>query len=468
MISLHSSPLGEIGTRDTGGMSIYIRRLAGALAGHGHGIDIFTRRQHPMQESVVGLTERVRVIHLDAGGCEPLPPPALSAHLREFTAGLNRMRSTESVAYDLVHSHYWLSGQVGRCVARGWRVPHVIVFHTLGKLKNRVFEAPVEPETRLRAERDLCADSHRIIATTEAEKSALVELYGAPGERVAVIPCGVDLTGFQPVNRGEARHLLGVHQDDPLVLYVGRFDPVKGLDDLLTAMALIRADRPVRLMVVGGDGDAAAEARSIRELSARLGVSDRVTFAGRVSHEDLPVYYSASDVLAVPSHYESFGLVALEALACGTPIVATPVGAMNALLADGRGGLLVAPRDPAGLAEGIRQVLEDRVTGGYTSGGARSLAMPFGWDVVAAQVETEYARLLSNGVSGARTAADGPAALRRRPDPFARRGAMGTPRTDLADGDRRPRRAPFHTEAFKEAHDYGTAGGCLGGGGSSR
>lgn len=468
MISLHSSPLGEIGTRDTGGMSIYIRRLAGALACHGHRIDVFTRRQHPGQEPVVGLADGVRVIHLDAGGWEPLPPPALSAHLREFTAGLNRMRSTEGVAYDLVHSHYWLSGLVGRSVARAWRVPHVIVFHTLGKLKNRVFGVPVEPESRLRAERDLCADAKRIIATTEAEKSALVELYGAPGERVAVIPCGVDLTGFQPVNRGDARHLLGVPRDDPLVLYVGRFDPVKGLEDLLTAMALVRGDRPVKLMVVGGDGDAAAEARSIRELSARLGVRDRVTFAGRVSHEELPVYYSASDVLAVPSHYESFGLVALEALACGTPIVATPVGAMSALLADGRGGLLVAPRDPAGLAEGIRQVLESRKTGGVTSGGARSLAVPFGWDVVAAQVESEYARLLSNGVSGVHPAADGPAALQRRPDPLARRGAMGSPRKAMADEDRRPGWAPFQTEVIKEAHDYGATGGCLGGGGSSR
>ncbi len=393
MISLHSSPLGEVGTRDTGGMSIYIRRLAEALAARGHRVDIFTRRQHGGQEPVVNLTDAVRVIHLKAGGWEPLPPPALAAHVREFTIGLNRMQGAHGIAYDLVHSHYWLSGLVGRSVAAAWGAPHVVVFHTLGELKNRVFSSPVEPRVRLRSERLLCRESDRIIATTETEREALTGLYEAPSERVAVIPCGVDLTGFRPMNQMESRRLLGMPSGDT-VLYVGRLDPVKGLEDLVAALPRVDQGRPLQLMVVGGDGDVAHEAGAVRELAARLQVSDRVTFAGRVPHEDLPAYYCACDLLAVPSHYESFGLVGLEALACGTPVVSTPVGAMKGLLADGRAGRLVPCRDPAGLAEGIRRVLRGRHGGRYPTGVVRSVALPYDWDVVAGKVESEYFRLL--------------------------------------------------------------------------
>lgn len=395
MISLHSSPLGEVGTRDTGGMSIYIRELAKGLAGLGHCVDIFTRRQQKSQDQFTRLTDNVRVVHLDAGGLDPLPPPALSRHLREFACGMEKLRSREGLSYDLVHSHYWLSGLVGRKVTRAWRIPHVVLFHTLGMLKNQAFQAPIEPEARIRAERELCGECERVLATTDEERTALADRYQASRSRIAVIPCGVDLTRFRPVDPRKAREFLGVGPGDEILLYVGRFDPVKGIDDLLHAVAMLRARSSLKLMLVGGDGESASEAMPVRDLGDRLGLGDRITFAGRVGHEILPFYYSAADALVVPSHYESFGLVALESLACGTPVVATPVGAMKRLLANGRGGVLVDARAPMSLADGIRRVLADREAGRYPGDGVRTVARPFDWATIAERVEAEYQILVS-------------------------------------------------------------------------
>lgn len=395
MISVHSSPLGEIGTRDTGGMSIYVRALAAGLAGLGHCVDIFTRRRRRDQPRCIRSAENVRVIHVDAGGWEPLPPPALSRHVSEFVRGMEHLRSSEDRAYDLVHSHYWLSGLVGHRIARWWRIPHVVLFHTLGLLKNRALEAPVEPETRVWTEKALCGQCERVIATTEVEGRELAELYDAPSRKIRVIPCGVDLMRFKPQDKQKARGSLGLTRDEAIVLYVGRFDPIKGISELLGAMAMMQTDRPVKLILVGGDGDSAAEARAVRALTDRLDLGDRAVFVGRVAHKHLPAYYGAADVLAVPSHYESFGLVALEALACGTPVVAPSVGVMSMLLADGCCGALVKARDPKSLADGLRGVLAARKAGRYEAEDIRARVISFDWAVIAERVEAEYLDLLS-------------------------------------------------------------------------
>ncbi len=468
MISLHSSPLGAVGTRDTGGMSIYIRELAKGLAGLGHSVDIFTRRQHKGQDPFLVLTEGVRVVYLDAGGWEPMPPAALSRHVQEFTRGVECLRAREGLAYDLLHSHYWLSGLVGRRLALSWRIPHVVLFHTLALLKNRALGAAIEPQSRILAERELCRDSDGIIATTNAERAALADWYDAPRNRVTVIPCGVDLNRFRPLNRYEARRSLGVAANDPVLLYVGRFDPVKGLSDLLGAMSLIQNGRPVNLMLVGGDEDSASESRPVSALVDELDLGGRVTLAGRVAHERLPLYYSAADALVVPSHYESFGLVGLEALACGTPVVATSVGAMRGLLADGRGGVLVRGGDPGALADGLRRMLSEREAGRYAVDRVRAVVRTFDWSQIAAQMEANYWKMLSRADRGAPCVPEGwPVLMSRTSDGAFERVARGVSDRD-SRGDERSSWSNSGNDRQKDFHGSRAEGRCYGGGGSSR
>jgi D-inositol-3-phosphate glycosyltransferase len=392
MLSVHSCPVGELGTKDTGGMSVHVRELAREMGRRGHFVDIYTRFHGSSCDRVVNLSANVRLVHLGAGDGEAVDKAGLFPYLEDFFRELESWRRAEALRYDLLHSHYWLSGRVGLWAQERWRVPHLLMFHTLGAVKNALSHRQVEPELRITTEKHLAAHCDRILAASEREKEHLIRFCGVPRETVGVVPCGVDLERFRPVGKARAREQLGLDPDEPVLLYVGRFAALKGIDRLLETTAHLKRNRDLRLLVVGGDGEKTPESQELKSLSRRFGILDRVTFTGRVDHEDMPLYYSAADVLALPSHYESFGLVALESLACGTPVVTTRVGAMDKIIRQGETGCVVQDASPLALAEAVEAFLS----------GAKALpvevirasVLDWTWSSAASAMTAEYSLLL--------------------------------------------------------------------------
>jgi D-inositol-3-phosphate glycosyltransferase len=389
MLSVHSSPTGPLGARDTGGMSVYIRQVARRLARRGHQVDVFTRAcgQAPAPE---WIDSGVRLIRLDMGpGAEP-DRAGLLPNLPVFFAELERVRRREGRRYDLIHSHYWLSGLVGLWARQAWGAPHVVTFHTLGAVKNRLLGLEAEPQPRLSVESRLARDSDQILVTCRRERQHLLRWHPEAAGRVALIPCGVDLCLFRPMPRARARQELGFDARQRLILYVGRFAPEKGLERLLLSMAQLAGRTAPALLVVGGDGAQSAARQRMEALARSLGGGVRITFVGQVEQRRLPAYYSAVDALVVPSHYESFGLVALEALACGTPLAATRVGVMEELVGDGSGGALAADDSDEALATAIETVLRTTAGDDTARQHRRRIAAGYSWSRVAAAVERLY------------------------------------------------------------------------------
>jgi D-inositol-3-phosphate glycosyltransferase len=415
MLSIHSSPIGELGRRDTGGMSVYIRELARELGERGHRVDIFTRLHDSSLQPQLQLYENVRLLHLPAGTDRVLPALALYPYLIDFYRELERFRATEGVCYDLIHSHYWLSGQVGKWLKNSRKIPHMVMFHTLGALKNITAREEQESGLRIATERKLVRDCQRVLAATEREKEHLVRFYSAEPEKVGVVPCGVNLSLFRLMDKRTARRQLGLADDESIVLFVGRLAPIKGIDRLLKAVTHLQTIKALRLLIIGGDDHDTPESQNLRRLAWQLGIQDHVTFLGRVEHEELPPYYCAADVLALPSHYETFGLVALEALASGTPVVATQVGAMEEILRQGKTGCVVANGAPQALAAGIEKFLAQGSVGPWSAHAIRDSVKDFGWSDVALKIIHEYTKLLQHdyrpGIAGSPAEAAVAAAL---------------------------------------------------------
>ncbi len=396
MFSIHSCPVGELGTKDTGGMNVYIRELAGELGNRGHRVDIYTRVHDPNDPQVIHLNENVRVIHLRAGKNGYMHKVAIYPYLDDFTGTLENFILRENLHYDLIHSHYWLSGQVGRWAQARWNVPHMLMFHTLGAVKNSTGVGEDEPLLRITTERQIVQNCHRIIAATEREKSELMRFYCAESGKMNVVPCGVNMEVFQPVDKGSARRQLGFSDDEKIVLYVGRFAALKGIDRLLKAMTHLRHHNGLKLVIVGGDGHGAPEFEAIQRLSSELGINDMISFIGRIEQGDLPPYYSAADLLAVPSYHESFGLVALEALACGTPVVATEVGAMNSVICEGKTGSVVADSRPQAFARAIHDFFSKPRHAMESADSIRNSVRQFNWSHVAKAMIEKYESMLAD------------------------------------------------------------------------
>jgi D-inositol-3-phosphate glycosyltransferase len=416
VISVHPSPHDQPGSGDSGGMNVYIRSVAERLAEQGIAVDIFTRCHGQGGPEVQDLAPGGRLIRVKAGPCAPVPKDELPRYLPEFLDSV----LTRAVAdpadpathrhspYDVVHSHYWLSGWVGTQAKEIWGVPHVASFHTLGKVKNANLpdgDRP-EPPVRLDGEERVVHASDRILAPTRTEADDLVSLYGADPGRIRIVPPGVDRAVFRRRSKAEAKsrlHLTGAR----LVLFVGRLQPFKGPDVAIRAVAEAVARRPdlmsnVILGVVGGSsarpGDQDEVAR-LMELSAALGVADRVVFYPPQPHQRLAEFYSAADVLLLPSRTESFGLVALEAQACGTPVVATGSGGLPHVVLDGETGFLVRSRDAGRYAERLLQILSDRALAARLSRGAFRHAERFSWDATTADVRRVYREVLADGAA---------------------------------------------------------------------
>ena len=332
MLSVHSCPVGELGTKDTGGMSVYIRELAREIGKRGHWVDIYTRIHDPRDRLIYELGENARLIHLKAGDNGDMNKLAIYPYLADFTFALENFRKHDGRHYNVVHSHYWLSGRVGGWLKDLWGVPHVVMFHTLGKVKNAVGVGEDEPSLRLVTENEVINRCHRIIAATEREKLDLIRYYKALPETIRVVPCGVNMDLFMPMERANVRKQLHLEHEKNIILYVGRIDPLKGIDRLLRASAHLRRRKGFKLIIIGGNDHFQPELQRLKWFTRELGIQDLVMFAGRVKQEDLPLYYNAANVVVVPSYHESFGLVALESLACGTPVVATKVGGLENII----------------------------------------------------------------------------------------------------------------------------------------
>jgi D-inositol-3-phosphate glycosyltransferase len=397
MLSVHTCPLAALGAKETGGMNVYVRELSRELGRMGVAVDVFTRSQNPAIPRVVRMGEGVQVVHLPAGPEAPMARAEIHAHVEEFVDGVDAWRRARGVEYDLIHAHYWLSGVAALALRRRWTAPVLQMFHTLGRLKNRVARhaGELEPAVRLREETRIVGAADRIVAANVVERAELLRDYGARAPRIATIPCGVDTARFAPGDRTAARRQLGL-DDGPVLLWVGRLAPIKGLDTLLDAVGRLHAGGiGVRLLLVGGDADEPANGHetSLRAQIRRLGLDAAVSFVGPQPQDRLPAYYVAADVTVVPSYYESFGMVALEAMACGSPVIASRVGGLVTTVRDGVTGFLVQDGDVDALAERIAALVADADLRWRIGREGVRWAAQHRWPCVAEAVCREYAGL---------------------------------------------------------------------------
>jgi D-inositol-3-phosphate glycosyltransferase len=409
VISLHTSPLDQPGMGDSGGMNVYVLSVAERLAEQGIAVDIYSRCHGENAPQVEHLGSGTRLIHVQAGPCAPLPKESLPSILPRFLDGVLEHAATDGEAhrhspYDVVHSHYWLSGWVGARTKEIWGVPHVTSFHTLGRVKNAALPDGCDPEppARLAGERGVISAADRILAPTPAEADLLVTLYGADPGRIRVVPPGVDRSVFFPRPKEEARARLHL-ANARLLLFVGRLQPFKGPDLALRAMAeasVLAPDvmRDVVMAVVGGSTGRDAdhdEVTGLMELASTLGMADRVVFFPPQPHGRLADFYSAADAVLVPSRSESFGLVALEAESCGAPVIGAATGGLRYLIQDGETGFLVDGYDPAQYADRIVRLLSDRDLAARFSAQAIRHAAIFSWDATASGVRRVYREVLN-------------------------------------------------------------------------
>ncbi len=413
MLSYHTCPLATLGGKHTGGMNVYVRDLTRALGQLGVHVDVFTRSQDEHVPHVLhDLGYGNRIVHIPAGPEKPLPKSELVQHIPAFARGILDFAQRKGLRYHLIHSHYWMSGIAARDLKAAWQAPVVHMFHTLGRMKNRI-AGEQEGDYRIQGEHEVLALADRIVAATPAEEAQLRWLYRVDTDKVVIIPPGVDLSRFYPIPPDEAKAYLGLPPEHQMLLFVGRIEPVKGLDVLLQAMAAMKAqgvfrERAVCLSIIGGDPEESeqaynAEMARIQSLRRAYGLEDLVAFLGRRGQETLPYYYSAAEVVVVPSHYESFGMVALEAMACGTPVVASHVGGLAYLVRDGETGFLVPSGEPEALAARLTLLLEDRTLRTQMGHQAATYARAYAWERIADRMVQLYKEVLGEKQRGRRT-----------------------------------------------------------------
>ena len=400
MISLHTSPLDQPGVGDAGGMNVYVLELARRLAARKVEVDVFTRATGSALPPVVDVSDGIRVHHISAGPYEGLTKHELPAQLCVFAREVLRTEAYNSPGYyDLVHSHYWLSGQVGALARDRWGVPLVHTMHTMAKVKNAALatgDAP-EPMARLIGEEQVVAAADMLVANTDDEARQLIDLYGADPGRVQVVHPGVDLTTFREVRAAEARARLGLSPTGPLITFVGRIQPLKAPDVMLRAVAVLLQQRPelrstLTVAVVGGpSGSGLEHPDSLARLADELGIAELVRFVPPLRQDELVDWYAASTLVCVPSYNESFGLVAIEAQATGTPVVAAAVGGLTTAVHDGVSGLLVGDHEPVSYAAAFDRVLFEPGLRDVLASGAHTHAQRFGWDRTAEAMLKVYA-----------------------------------------------------------------------------
>jgi D-inositol-3-phosphate glycosyltransferase len=406
MLSYHTCPLATLGGKDTGGMNVYVRDLTLELGRMGIHVDVFTRSQDEHVPHVLhDLGFGNRVVHVPAGPETPLPKGELAKHIPQFVEGIKEFAEEKGIHYDLIHSHYWMSGLAAEALSEAWDgTPIVQMFHTLGVMKNRVARSELEREGayRLDGERHVLTRVDRVIAATPAEQAQLEWLYKADMRKVYVIPPGVDVGHFYPIPVDEARQFIGLAPEARMILFVGRIEPLKGLDTLIKAVACLRVKdlaEPVHLAVIGGDPEVApeemsAEMNRIQRICDDLTVGKMVAFLGKRSQDTLPYYYSAAEVVVMPSHYESFGMVALEAMACGTPVIASQVGGLAFLVQDGVTGYHVPDEDDEALCGKLTALLGNASLRRTLGRNGAEYAQNYAWKKIATQIVEVYSDVI--------------------------------------------------------------------------
>jgi D-inositol-3-phosphate glycosyltransferase len=396
MFSMHTSPLAQPGTGDGGGMNVYVRALATALARAGVECDVYTRRDHTGQPALVQVEPGFRVLHVDAGPRTPVPKHALAELVDPFVdASMRRMLEREPI--DVLHANYWLSGAVAHRLKHELDVPMVATFHTLARVKA---EAGVDDdaEHRTRVEHEVVACADLMLASTNDERAQLASLYDAELDRIEVVPPGVDHTVFVPGDRGAARQRLGIVAPRVL-LFVGRIQRLKGADLAIRALAALD-DPKLALVIVGGPSgrDGSTEQARVHALAEELGVSAQIHWVSPRRHDRLADYYRAADVCIVPSRSESFGLVALEAAACGTPVVAAAVGGLRSLVDHENTGFLIEGRDPDDFAAPVAQLFADEILASEMGVSAAARSKRYSWSMTAGRLRRLYGDLVSRGL----------------------------------------------------------------------
>ncbi len=422
MLSYHTCPLATLGGKDTGGMNVYVRELTRCLGMQGVHVDVFTRSQDEHVPHVLhDLGYGNRVVHVPAGPETPLSKEEMASHLPEFVRGVQEFAELKGLRYDLIHSHYWMSGVAALELKKASHtafagLPVVHMFHTLGVMKQRVARSPgeIEGAYRLNGEKEVLRGADRIVAATPAEFAQLQWLYQADTNKIVIIPPGVDLSRFYHIPPDEAKEVIGVPPCENMLLFVGRIEPLKGIDILIQAIKLLRASNIyVCLAVIGGDPDPSPrvfsphsgesisleprneEMERVMAIRAQAGLEDLVTFLGKRSQDTLPYYYSAAEVVVVPSHYELFGMVALEAMACATPVVASQVGGLAFLVQDGVTGYTVPVDDPQALANRLSLILQDHDLRKKLGQQAAQVARQYAWEVIAGRMVKLYEQVLA-------------------------------------------------------------------------
>jgi len=409
MISYHTCPLATLGGKDTGGMNVYVHQLTRTLGKLGIRVDVFTRSQDEHVPHVLhDLGYHNRVVHIPAGPEVPLPKAELERYIPKFVQGIKSFAETKNIHYDLIHSHYWMSGIAAIDLANEWKIPFLHMFHTLGLMKNRIARSPqeIEGEYRIQGEKKVISSANRIIAATLAEKSQLEFLYETPSSKIAVIPPGVDTRHFYPIPKDEAKEVVGIPEKTHTILFVGRIEPLKGIDNLIQAISIIQKRGelqccPHDLVIIGGEPNAKpeemnAEMARLQDMVETLQIENFVIFLGKQDQQMLPYYYSAAEVVVMPSHYESFGMVALEAMACGTPVVASQVGGLAFLVRDGETGFVVPGNDVQALANRLVELIKNQELRNKLGNQSTKYAQLYSWENISEKIAEVYKQLLGD------------------------------------------------------------------------
>jgi len=426
LISIHNDPAAEPGKEEASGQSIYVRQIGEALAKLGWQVDLFTRKAHLDDPTIVQHSPHCRTIRLVAGPQDFVPRDHLLQHLPEFVESFKAFQSKDGANYPLIHTNYWLSGWVGLQLKQDRNIQMLHTYHSLGAVKYRaMLDRPAIANTRLATERQILEEANCVVATSPQELETLQALVSGQGS-VEVVPCGTDIDPVQTLPKTEARAKLGFAPHEQIILYVGRFDTRKGIETLVQAFAQLKGKvggqtaedqtaeaeparhQPVlsphaRLVLVGGteiDPADKVERQRIEQLVQALGLTQQTQFVGQVEHHLVPLYYTAADVCVIPSHYEPFGLVAVEAMACGTPVVASDVGGLKFTVIPEETGLLVPPQNVAGFADAIARILNDELWAGKLRRQASlRVQQNFSWTGVAARLSDLYRRLLAQSLT---------------------------------------------------------------------
>jgi D-inositol-3-phosphate glycosyltransferase len=406
MLSYHTCPLATLGGKNTGGMNVYVRELTRYLGMQDVHVDVFTRSENDHVPHVLhDLGCGNRVVHIPAGPEFSLPKPELAGFIPEFANQILEFSRVKEIHYDLIHAHYWMSGVAALELREQWNVPILQMFHTLGLVKKEIARSPdeLEGDYRFDGENQVIQKVDRILAATQSEVNQLKKLYNADETRITVLPPGVNTDRFYPIPMDEAKEVVGIPKEDRMVLFVGRIEPLKGIDTLIEAMAMLKIKCkkcPHYLVIIGGENDNPEEQLSnemerLKTLSHKLGIEDVIIFAGKRGQDSLPYYYSAAEVVVMPSHYESFGMVALEAMACGTPMIASEVGGLRYLIKEGETGYFVPMQNPEILAERMRTLLLNGKLRHEMGMKAAEYARDYDWSIIAREIIDVYKKMIS-------------------------------------------------------------------------